>query len=80
MDQFDNVTRLVRDDLKKTIGKGSRLSMAAACFSIYAFDALKKELLQIDRLRFFFTSPTFLKCSIPIGMTRPGPCRMLRTF
>ena len=35
--------------------------MAAACFSIYAFDALKKELLQIDRLRFLFTSPTFLK-------------------
>lgn len=61
MELFDNVTHLVKDDLQKTIGKGSRLSMAAACFSIYAFDALKKELSKIDSLRFLFTSPTFLK-------------------
>ena len=61
MELFDNVTHLVKDDLQKTIGKDSRLSMAAACFSIYAFDALKKELSKIDSLRFLFTSPTFLK-------------------
>lgn len=29
---FDNVNTIVRDDLAKTITKGSRLSMAAACF------------------------------------------------
>ncbi len=44
MQTFNNVTTIVRDDLAKTITKGSRLSMAAACFSIYAFDALKKQL------------------------------------
>ena len=58
---FNNVTETVKDDLQQTVGRGSRLSMAAACFSIYAFDALKKELSNIDSLRFLFTSPTFLK-------------------
>lgn len=61
MQIFDNVNTIVRDDLAKTITKGSRLSMAAACFSIYAFDALKKQLEGIEELRFLFTSPTFLK-------------------
>ena len=61
MQIFDNVTAIVRDDLAKTITKGSRLSMAAACFSIYAFDALKKQLEGIEEMRFLFTSPTFLK-------------------
>lgn len=61
MQTFNNVTTIVRDDLAKTITKGSRLSMAAACFSIYAFDALKKQLEGIEELRFLFTSPTFLK-------------------
>ena len=41
--------------------KGSKLSIAAACFSIYAFQELKKELSGIDELRFIFTSPTFVK-------------------
>ncbi len=44
MPVFNHVTNLVRDDLEKTITKGSRLTVAAACFSIYAFDALKKHL------------------------------------
>lgn len=35
--------------------------MAAASFSIYAFEALQKELEKIDELRFIFTSPTFNK-------------------
>ncbi len=35
--------------------------MAAASFSIYAFEALQKELEQVDELRFIFTSPTFNK-------------------
>ena len=41
------------------IKDGSKLSIAAACFSIYAFQALKEQLLDIDELRFIFTSPTF---------------------
>lgn len=35
--------------------------MAAASFSLYAFEALQKELEKIDELRFIFTSPTFNK-------------------
>jgi hypothetical protein len=37
MQVFDNVNRTVRDDLAVTIEKGSRLSVTAACFSIYAY-------------------------------------------
>lgn len=59
--QFDNITRRVIDDLKTTLQRGSKVSMAAASFSIYAFEALQKELEKIDELRFIFTSPTFNK-------------------
>src|SRR5699024_10100147 len=43
--------------------KGSKVSIAAASFSIYAYDQLKKELEGIDEFRFVFTSPTFNKDS-----------------
>jgi SNF2 family DNA or RNA helicase len=56
---FDNVHDIVRDDLAVTIKKGSRVSIAAACFSMYAFEELKKQLAQVDEFRFIFTSPTF---------------------
>ena len=59
--QFDNITLRVIDDLKNTLKQGSKVSMAAASFSIYAFEALQKELEQVDELRFIFTSPTFNK-------------------
>ncbi len=35
--------------------------MAAASFSIYAYEALKDELENVDEMRFIFTSPTFIK-------------------
>ena len=59
--QFDNITLRVIDDLKATLKNGSKVSMAAASFSIYAFEALQKELEKVDELRFIFTSPTFNK-------------------
>ena len=31
---FDNITDIVRDDLKETIQRGSKVSIAAACFSM----------------------------------------------
>jgi len=37
------------------------VSIAAALFSIYAYEALKEELEQVEQLRFIFTSPTFIK-------------------
>lgn len=59
--QFDNITSRVIDNLKTALRDGSKVSMAAAAFSIYAFEALQKELEKIDELRFIFTSPTFNK-------------------
>lgn len=59
--QFDNITHTVADDLKVQLSKGGRVSVAAACFSIYAFEALKSELESIDEFRFIFTSPAFTK-------------------
>ena len=60
MEVFNNTTKVVRDDLIKTIQKGSRISVAAACFSIYAYQELKKQLESCEELRFIFTSPTFV--------------------
>ena len=60
MDIINNVSKTLRDDLSVEIKEGSRVSIAAACFSIYAFQELKKELSNIDELRFIFTSPTFV--------------------
>lgn len=60
MEIINNVSKTLKDDLSAEINKGSKLSIAAACFSIYAFEELKKELKDIDELRFIFTSPTFI--------------------
>ena len=65
MQILDNVNKTVKDDLEETITKGNKLSIAAACFSIYAYQALKKQLDGIDELRFIFTSPTFLQEKAP---------------
>jgi SNF2 family DNA or RNA helicase len=59
MKLIDNVNSRLGDDLKLTIRKGSKLSIAASSFSIYAYEALKKEMDKIDELRFVFSSPTF---------------------
>lgn len=58
---FDNINDIVRDDMISTINKGSKISIAAACFSIYAYKELKEQLEQIDECRFIFTAPTFIK-------------------
>lgn len=60
MEIFDNINRIVKDDLEKVVKSNSKISIAAACFSIYAFQELKKQLESIDKLRFIFTSPTFV--------------------
>lgn len=58
---FDNITDIVRDDLKEKIVRGSKVSVAAACFSMYAYKELKSQLEQVEEFRFIFTSPTFIK-------------------
>lgn len=61
MEIIDNINKTLKEDLTKEIHKGSKVSVAAACFSIYAFAELKKQLKNVDELRFIFTSPTFIK-------------------
>lgn len=60
MKAFDNIQNIVRDDMEHAITKGSRVSIAAACFSMYAYKELKKQLESVNEFRFIFTSPTFL--------------------
>ena len=59
MELINNVNKTLRDDLAAQMKSGSRLSIAASCFSIYAFQELKAALKDIKELRFIFTSPTF---------------------
>ncbi|MBQ6214458.1 MAG: DEAD/DEAH box helicase family protein [Oscillospiraceae bacterium] len=59
MKVLDNVNETVRDDLAATIKKGSKVSVAAACFSMYAYNELKEQLEGVDEFRFIFTFPTF---------------------
>ena len=56
---YDNIREIVKDDMECTITKGSKVSIAAACFSMYAYKELKKQLNSVDEFRFIFTSPTF---------------------
>lgn len=65
MKNLDNINSTVRDDLQETIKKGSKVSIAAACFSIYAYQELKKQLESAEEVRFIFTSPTFIQEKTP---------------
>lgn len=58
---INNLTEKLVDDLRLTIRPNSCVSIAAGCFSVYAYEALKQELESIDELRFLFSSPAFLK-------------------
>jgi len=58
---INNISERVIDDLQKKLSVSSTVSIAAASFSIYAYEALKEELENVDGLRFIFTSPTFIK-------------------
>lgn len=60
MEIIDNINHLLGDDIKQNIEDGTKLKIAASCFSIYAFEALKDELQKIDSLEFIFTSPIFV--------------------
>ena len=65
MKTFNNSTHVVKDDLVEKIHSGSKVSIAAACFSIYAYEALLKQLNKCDEFRFIFTSPTFIAEKTP---------------
>jgi len=67
MEFFDNQQNIVKDDLKKRVKRNGKISVAAACFSIYAYKELRKELESVDEVRFLFTSPTFTSDIISDG-------------
>jgi hypothetical protein len=60
---FNNKTEKTGDELKLDVKTGCKIDVAAAIFSMYGFEALKKEFLKIDELRFIFTDPTFVEIS-----------------
>lgn len=64
MEVINNQNKLIGDDLKTELKNGSKLKITASCFSIYAFDALKEELKDIEELKFIFSSPTFIEDKI----------------
>ena len=70
MQILDNINTLWGDDLKKTLKSGTKFKIAASCFSIYAFEALKKELESIDSLEFIFTAPAFVPNEVTDKITR----------
>lgn len=51
----------VAAELRNEIGKGSKLSVMTAYFTIFAFSELKKERMKVDQVRFLFTDPVFIK-------------------
>lgn len=60
MELIDNINKTLKDDLQIEISTGSKVQVAAACFSIYAFQELRRQLRNIEELQFIFTSPTFV--------------------
>ena len=64
MELIDNKSKLLGDDLKRTIKKDAKIRMVASYFSIYAFETLKEELLSIEEMQFIFPTPTFVKQGI----------------
>ena len=60
MKVIDNINNLLGDDLQASLQPNSKLKIAASCFSIYAYEALKSKLEMIDSLEFIFTKPTFV--------------------
>jgi len=65
MQIIDNINNTIKKDLQTVIKNGSKISIAAACFSIYAYQELKGQLEDISELRFIFTEPTFVTEKTP---------------
>jgi len=61
---IDNSTTILGEELRESLGRGSKLRIAASCFSIYAYEALKAELNKVDSVQFIFTTPTFVPSEV----------------
>lgn len=65
--EIDNRSIRLGDELKKEIKPGSKVKIAAATFSMFAFQQLKEELETIEELKFIFTNPTFVTDETRVG-------------
>ncbi len=70
-DFFDNRTRILKDELVNTLQVGDRVCVAAAVFSMYAYQELKDQLEGLYEFRFIYTSQAF---------TQQRPAREKREF
>lgn len=57
---IDNISVLLGDEIKEATEDGAKIRIAASCFSIFAYEALKTELEKIDELEFILTNSTFI--------------------
>ena len=64
MELIDNINRLLGDSFKDVLRSKSKVKIAASTFSIYAFEALRKELEKVESFEFIFTSPTFVPSEV----------------
>lgn len=55
MKLIDNHIQKLGDDLKETISGNSKIKICASIFSMYGFEALKKELSKVEEFKFIFT-------------------------
>lgn len=71
-------TGLVGDVLIENIQKGSKVSIAASYFTLYAFVELKKQLSKIDEFRFIYTEPAtkYIKEDYLYGVTEEHKFKM----
>ena len=63
MKLIDNHMQKLGDDLKNEINSGEKLRVCASIFSMYGYEALKKELSKISEFKFIFSDPTFIEVS-----------------
>lgn len=64
MKLIDNHLEKLGDDLKGNVILNSKIRICASIFSMYGFEALKKELSNVSEFNFIFTDPTFVEQSI----------------
>ena len=68
---IDNINHTVGQRLRDCIQSDSSLSIVSAYFTIYAYEALRKELEGVRNLRFLYGDPT--------GINKPDPSNVIPT-
>lgn len=61
MKLIDNHIEKLGDDLRNNITANSKIRICTSIFSMYGYEVLKKELLNVNEFKFIFTDPTFVE-------------------